>query len=136
MLLQLSRTALTPDELHLFKNDANTKVLKTSVLQEGWCQHFNQDTRLCDLGDKRPVACKTYVCSSINEKIQMKNGVQEQTPSLTDFESHRERLENFADTILRLSNDIITVTTPFITSMTFSWALISLQSWDIQATRD
>lgn len=31
-------------------------------LSDGWCQQFDEKTRLCRLGDRKPELCKFFVC--------------------------------------------------------------------------
>lgn len=57
---------LMPEEQRLFKH-ANTP--------NQWCEHFDQKSRQCRLGERRPLACKAYVCLWINEKLSNKEKV-------------------------------------------------------------
>ena len=59
---------LFDEERKLFP-DASKWPINMSMEAADWCQMFDQETRLCKLGDKRPQACKQYVCRWINEKL-------------------------------------------------------------------
>lgn len=38
-------------------------------LPDGWCQQFDEKTRLCKLGDKRPHLCKFFVCDFMRPSL-------------------------------------------------------------------